>query len=131
MRTIFPALIAVIALALAPARSWATDAPQFAVGQEWTVKNSPIHIVIGRVEQVGKITVVSVSLFQIPCPTGFGCTIIGAAHMPFEELALANSVDTLVSTNGQTAPEFEAGYENWKEAHGGAFTISVPEEDRL
>ena len=44
---------------------------------------------------------------------------------PFDQAALAASVDQLVAVNVATAREFEAGYRDWQEAKGGVFTISV------
>ena len=36
-----------------------------------------------------------------------------------------DSVDKLVSNGEQTAPQFEQGYANWKQANGGVFTVPV------
>ncbi len=47
------------------------------------------------------------------------------AHAPFDADALADSVDKLVSNGEQTAPQFEQGYANWKQANGGVFTVPV------
>lgn len=106
----------------------AADGPDFKVGQMWTVKNSDIKIVIGRIEPFpGDRTVISISAFDIPCPPGFGCTTTVLAHAPFDSKTLAASVDKLVSTDAQLAPQFEEGYQTWKAAHAGAFTVPVSE----
>jgi hypothetical protein len=47
------------------------------------------------------------------------------AHMPFDAEALRASVDKVVGSRSPPA-EFEAGYEQWRSAKGGVFTISVP-----
>ena len=47
------------------------------------------------------------------------------AHAPFDAEVLANSVDKLVGTSSQTAPQFDQGYANWKQANGGVFTVPV------
>lgn len=114
VRTILTALTLFFALALAPAQSSAAGQPEFAPGQEWTVRNSPIHVVIGRVEKHtdgrgGDRTIVHVSLFHIPCSPDFGCQAIDAGHMPFVADALAQSVDTLVGTSAETSALFEDG----------------------
>ena len=131
MRAPLASLVAVIALALAPAQSWAADTPEFAVGQEWTVKNSPIHVVNGRMEKAGPLDVVHVSISHVPCPPDSGCQMIDIGHMPFDRATLANSVDTVVATGVSPSPQFEGGYQNWQENHGGAYTLSVPEAVKL
>jgi len=45
--------------------------------------------------------------------------------MPFEESAFAAAVDRLLITGVSPAPNFESGYQNWKDAKGGVFTVSV------
>jgi len=104
----------------------AADKPAFQPGQMWTVKNSDIRIVIGRVEPFVKDkTAVSISVFNVPCPPQAGCKTTVVAHAPFDATTLADSVDRLVATDAQTAPQFEGGYANWKQANGGVFTVPV------
>jgi hypothetical protein len=116
------------------ARAQSTEAPSpdFAVGQEWSIKSaSPTtaKVVIGRVEDWRDKVVVQVSIIDIPIPAGLpsagGVTRID--HVPFDKAALAASVDQLLATGVSPAPDFEAGYQQWKDAKGGIFTISVPE----
>ncbi len=45
--------------------------------------------------------------------------------MPFEESALAASVDQLLATGASPASSFESGYKQWQDAMGGIFTVSV------
>jgi hypothetical protein len=105
--------------------------PDFAPGQEWSIKSaSPTtaKVVIGRLEtwDHSKI-IVHVSINDVPVPRdvagAVATTSIG--HMPFDKAALAASADRLLSSNVPPAPAFESGYEQWKSAKGGVFTISV------
>jgi hypothetical protein len=57
---------------------------------------------------------------------GAGQTTV-IAHMPFDRAALSASVDQIVSTGAAPAPQFEEGYQEWRSANGGIFTISVPQ----
>ena len=104
----------------------------FAPGQVWSIKSVPTttaKVVICRIEPWKGKTVVHVSIIDVPIPQGVpgagGVTSIG--DMPFDESALAASVDQLVATGASPAPSFEAGYEQWKDAKGGIFTTSVPQ----
>lgn len=123
LKTLVGGLIAVMMLT---AHSAAAGAPSFQPGQMWTVKNSGIRIVIGRTDPFadGK-TAVSVSVFYVPCPPKMGCTTTVVAHAPFDSEALAKSVDRLIATDAKTALDFERGYANWQQAHGGIFTVPV------
>jgi hypothetical protein len=108
------------------ATAQAADMTAFQPGQMWTVKNSDIRIVVGRVEPFVKgKTAVSISVLNVPCPPEAGCKTTVVAHAPFDAEVLADSVDELVSTSAQTAPQFDQGYANWKQAHGGVFTVPV------
>ena len=115
----------VVAMMLA-AHGVANAAPSFQPGQMWTVKDSGIRIVVGRIDPFtdGKIAV-SVSVFDVPCPPSMGCATTVVAHAPFDGETLAKSVDRLIGTDAKTAPEFEHGYANWQQARGGIFTVPV------
>jgi hypothetical protein len=104
----------------------------FASGQIWSIKAVPptsAKVVIGRVESFNGSIVVHVSIVDVPVPSGLpnagGTMTIG--HMPFDQAALAASVDQLVGVKAATAPDFEGGYQNWQAAKGGIFTVSVPQ----
>lgn len=104
--------------------------PDFAPGQEWSIKStSPTtaKVIIGRVEQWRDRVSVNVSIVDIPIPQGDpgagGVTQI--AHIPFDKIALAASVDQLLATGVSPAASFESGYKQWQDAKGGIFTISV------
>jgi len=119
-------LFAALFMALIFSAAQAADKPTFQSGQMWTVKNSDIRIVVGRVEPFGKSkTAVSISVFDVPCPPQAGCKTTVIAHAPFDADALADSVAKLVSTNAPTASQFQQGYTNWKQANGGVFTVPV------
>lgn len=108
----------------------ADSAPALTAGQEWSIKSSSgstAKIIIGRVEPWRNRVCVSVSIVDIPIPLGApgagGVTQI--AHIPFDEAALAASVDKLLATGVPPAPSFESGYKQWRDAKGGIYTISV------
>jgi hypothetical protein len=114
------------ASAIALSAAQAADKPAFQAGQMWTVKGSDIRIVVGRVEPFAKDkTAVSITVLSVPCPAQAGCKTTVVAHAPFDADTLAGSVDRLVATDASTAPQFEQGYANWKQAHGGVFTVPV------
>ena len=102
----------------------------FAPGQQWSIKSaSPTtaKIIVGRVEAWKDKICVHVSVVDVPIPRGApgagGVTLI--AHMPFDQTALAASVNQLLATNVAPAPSFEGGYKHWQADQGGIFTISV------
>lgn len=108
---------------IATTAAQAADKPLFQPGQMWTVKDSDIRIVVGRVEPFVKDKVaVSISVFNVPCPPQAGCKTT-VAHAPFDADTLAASVDKLLSTDAQTAPQFDA---NWKQANGGVHGAGEP-----
>ena len=119
-------IAATFAVLLAVTAAKAADPMSLQVGQKWTVKDSSSTIVIGAIEPfaTGK-TAISVSVFDVPCPAAASCTTTIVGHAPFDSQALAQSVDRLVADHAATAPNFDAGYANWKQAKGGIFTIPV------
>lgn len=50
---------------------------------------------------------------------------MGVSHLPFDEAALAASVDQLLRTDFSPDSNFVDGYRQWQSAKGGIFTISV------
>ena len=126
-------LLSAIIFVFAMARSnvvAATIVPDFAPGQEWSIKStSPTtaKIIIGRVERWGDKLCVNVSIVDIPIPQGMrgagGVTEI--AHIPFDKAALTASVDKLFAIGVAPSSNFESGYKQWQDAKGGIFTISV------
>lgn len=104
--------------------------PIFAPGQVWSI-NSPTQtaakVVIGRVEAWNGKVAVHVSLIDIVIPSGApdaGATIT-VGHVPFEQSALAASVDRLLARGVSPPASFDTGYREWQSANGGIFTISV------
>jgi hypothetical protein len=99
----------------------AAQALDLAVGQEWSVKDTTAKVVIGKIETLGRADVVSVSILDVPTdrgPTTFG-------HAPFEKAALVASLDRLLAVGVATDPNFEPGYQQWRAANGGIFTVNV------
>ena len=101
--------------------------PTVAVGQEWSVKSAEttsLRVIIGRIDPgPNGATVVSVSIVDIP--PGYGPTAVG--HAPFDSRALIGSLDRVVATGVAPAADFQDGYDTWKSAHGGVFTLGVLE----
>jgi hypothetical protein len=104
--------------------------PDFAPGQEWSIKSaspSTVKVIIGKIETFGDKTCISISIVDIPSPSGpagaGGVAQVG--HAPFEASTLADSVDRLLAVDVPPAADFASGYAQWREARGGMFTISV------
>lgn len=104
----------------------------FAPGQEWSIRSTSLStakIVVGHVVPWGDAVCVNVSVVNVPIPQGMqgagGVTEIG--HLPFDKTALTASVDRLLATGVSPPPNFDDGYKQWQDAHGGVFTISVEE----
>jgi hypothetical protein len=124
------ALTALLSPVVARTESSKPPIPDFATGQEWSIKSaSPTtaKVVIGRVEKWRDKIAVHVSVIDIPIPQGTPGTgaVTQIAHIPFDKLVLAASVDQLLATDVAPAPSFESGYKQWQDAKGGIFTISV------
>jgi hypothetical protein len=103
----------------------------FAEGQEWSVKSSTesaAKVIIGRIEPWRDKIAVHVSIVDIPVSQETGALRISEiAHIPFEESALAASVDKLIATGVPPARDFDSGYKQWKEHNGGIFTVPIAE----
>jgi hypothetical protein len=101
--------------------------PDLAVGQAWSVKSAEttdMKVIIGCIDPGPKgRTIVSVSIVDIP--PGDGPTTVG--HAPFDAQALIGSLDRVVATGVAPDHNFQAGYDTWKSANGGFFTIGVLE----
>lgn len=90
-------------------------------GQIWTYKNSldGLYLMILKVEHIDNEKIIHIA-------------IIGSEdspdHMPFNEDSINISVDKLISDNA-TVPDFEEGYNYWKEhflmGDAGIYSISV------
>jgi hypothetical protein len=120
-RHIQAAVVALLVLCLS-SPAWAQ--PDLVVGQEWSIKAAPpssAKVVIGRIETINGREIVSVSIIDVP--TDHGPSTVG--HAPFEKSALLGSLDSLIATRIPTDSNFEQGYQQWKSANGGYFTIGI------
>ncbi len=103
------------------------------VGQEWEFAGRPADphptLVIVRIETVSKlgelvhVSIRGVRITNPHAPNGFSEEV---AHMPFLRGALAGCL-TRLAQDSVALPAFESGYDEWKQARGGAFSISVRE----
>jgi hypothetical protein len=121
---------ACVLVAMPPNAIAGSPTPDFAPGQEWSIKSaSPTtaKVIIGRVGPWRDKVCVNVSIIDIPIPQGMtsagGVTQI--AHIPFDKAALAASVDRLLATGVLPVSSFDSGYKQWQDAKGGIFTVSV------
>lgn len=118
-------------LFLSAAHIHAADvSPKFAVGQQWSIKSSlptTAKVIIDRIEPWRDKTAIHVSIIDLPASSSGSdqMRVTRIDHIPFEESALAASVDKLLATGVAPPPNFEGGYKQWKEAKGGIFTIPV------
>lgn len=104
----------------------------FEVGQVWTLRapmEATARIRVGRIEDNG--ATIHISLWDvrppIPNPSGALQRPIWASHLPISSIALSRSVDQLAHESLPEALDLEPGYQQWREAHGGVFTITVAE----
>lgn len=123
-------LFLLCAMSGAEAYPYQHKAPQFAVGQEWSIRSTPettAKVVIGRIEVRQGRVIVNVAIVDIP-PLAIDSPGTGVSeidHAPFEESTLARSVGRLLATAVAPPPGFEVGYREWKAKRGGVFTVSV------
>ncbi|GEP61661.1 hypothetical protein [Reyranella soli] len=101
----------------------------FAVRQKWSIKSptpTTAKVIIGRIESRADKRVIHVSIVEIPNPLTTVAEPFSIDHVPFDERALANSVDRLVSSDANPAPDFEGGYNRWhSDASAGVFDLDV------
>ncbi len=129
MRALIFAILSLAAFFANPVAA-ATDTP-FAVGQVWTLKGDAYEttrVEIGKTEiwDDGK-PIVHITVFNAPV-TDDANTVVAhttVGHMPYAEDALRRSVGTLVESNASPYPDFAGGYDMWKQAKGGVFTVTV------
>ena len=123
-------------LVVLPFGTWVarqTQGKPLKVGQEWQFEGRGVDphptLVIVRIEQlpkVGEVVHVSVRGVRITnprAPEGFSDNL---PHMPFSRAAVERSVTKLVH-DSVALPPYQEGYDQWKSAQGGVFTISVKE----
>jgi hypothetical protein len=127
LRPFFAIVALTIALAVR-AQTARTPPADFAPGQMWSIKSaSPTlaRVIIGRIELWDDKVAVHVSVVDVPIPSGAPGAdgVISIDHMPFDESALAASVNQLLAIGVRSAPGFENGYGQWK---SGLFTVVNP-----
>jgi hypothetical protein len=126
-----PLVLALVAALWMTAPDQPVPAAELAVGQQWSYETRPQDagstVVIGKIDEVpeiGKIIHVHVLGVNIPnskAPGGVSHTI---GHMPFTEEAFRASIKSLLGT-APADGRFDAGYDAWKKAKGGVFTVPV------
>jgi hypothetical protein len=112
--------------------------PKLAVGQTWAVKTlADAAVTIGRLEtleyekdgQSRSLDVVHMTIWGLKTlrmPDGNHSPGI-AGHIPISPEAFLLSVSHCTGEGQSVDGSFEEGYEIWKDADGGVFTISIPE----
>ena len=100
-------------------------------GQVWTFKNSSAaaRLVVQKIEPYGQgLQVVHVSIYGLPQTGTFAGTV---SHLPFNRKALEASLDKITNDKPRADLGFAEGYQEWKNAQGGVFTITVAEVTKL
>jgi len=105
----------------------------FHVGERWNYRARPGEetstLTVLKIESLPKsgvvvhVSVDGLHLKSPKAPTGMTDNI---GHLPFAEAALDRSVTTLAAVS-VALPDYEAGYDEWRRAKGGVFTITVAE----
>jgi hypothetical protein len=133
LRAIIAALAVVVGPLVGMTRSGAAGERAFRAGQEWGFAGRPGDpkptLVVVKVEalpEIGEVVHVSVRGVRIRNPRAPEGYVDALPHLPFSPDALRRSVTSLVA-DSVTLPSFEQGYDQWRRAKGGAFTISVRE----
>ncbi|WP_338761139.1 hypothetical protein WAF17_14905 [Bernardetia sp. ABR2-2B] len=110
---------------------------KFEVGQVWNYEtrkgeeNSTIQIVkIDKLENEEVFIHISVNGLRMKNSSTESKLSETIGHLPFSRKSIVESVTTLKSSKEELS-DFEAGYQNWKEAFeakkAGVFTISIAE----
>jgi hypothetical protein len=107
---------------------------KFRPGQVWQYKTREgeenSFVTILKVESLVKRTVVHIRVDKVRlrnCSGGPEPDTI--QHMPFAREAVENSVTKLVR-EGSQIPDFQDGYDEWRKACGGVYTISIADAVR-
>jgi len=130
--------LAMLATSFAQDRQHPCPTPQalkdekYAAGQIWSYKTRPGEsastITILRVESLEKLgTVVHLRINDVHLKNCQGASELNLiAHAPFARDAIDRSVLRRLKSESEL-PDFKEGYEAWRSACGGAYTISVAE----
>jgi len=113
-----------------PAPSAANDS-KFHPGQVWQYKTRPgeekSFVTILKIESLPKGTVVHVRVDHVRLKNcSGGAELDTIEHMPFSRDAIERSVTKLLKEESRI-PDFQAGYDDWRKACGGFYTISIAE----
>jgi hypothetical protein len=110
-----------------------TDQSRYEPGQIWKYETRPGEedstLTIVKVEsypELGVVVHVAIGNIQVQnphAPNGISDTI---GHMPFSEKAIDDSVTELLGVASEL-PDYEDGYQSWRESQGGVFSITVAE----
>jgi hypothetical protein len=127
MRAIFAALVLLAVVALGAAAQPATH--DYAVGQVWKYHTQPSDadslIRIGAIEESPVVgTIYHIGVIGVHVPGTNAQTSIG--HLPVSRQTLDASVTELTKSDA-AFPDMTGGIAQWRQAHGGVFTISVAE----
>ena len=108
-----------------------TKDSKFRPGQVWQYKTRPheessafIILKVESLPKVGTIIHIRVEKIRLRNCTG-GPEPDKFEHMPFARDAIERSVTKLVKEN--SVPDFHTGYDEWRNACGGVYTITVAE----
>lgn len=113
-----------------------SPAGRFAPGQVWRYTTrkgeSRSRVIVCAVETFGEDVVVHAFIEKVKvkneqAPGGVSRSI---AHMPFALEAFESSVTELDEIR-DVLPKYREGYETWREAEGGCFTVSIAEAVEL
>jgi hypothetical protein len=136
-RTLLRAVVPSLLFACIPALAQKKPCPafeskvvdeKFKAGQVWTYENRPGEarstltiLQVDRLEKLGIVVHIRVDGLQMHNPAGD--LVPSIEHMPFTRDAMLISITHLVRTEA-SVPTLE-GYEQWRHACGGVYTISV------
>lgn len=107
-----------------------THAAGFKVGQVWEYKTRAVEVgstlTIVKIDNVENeriihISVQGLSIKNPKAPKGYNDKI---AHLPISEKSLTESVTKMLRVT-EELPDFQEGYNLWKDAQGGYFTLPV------
>lgn len=131
MAGIIASLLGVLGCTKQASQAATTD--HFVVGQVWKYKTraseEDSRLIIGKIETLeksGNVVHIKLIRLKIKSPTAPGGYSTNMSHAPITESKLQESVTEL--TNEKADIEgFEEGYNTWRDAKGGVFTITVNE----
>jgi hypothetical protein len=114
-------------------RSRASRESRFAVGQVWTIRESPTpdtRVTIGAIDHEPFGRVISIAITHGQQDRASTVALQDVFHAPVEEAALDRSVIALAGT-GEPPEEFHEAYAEWrrmlKDGEAGFFTVTAAE----